>query len=254
MRINKKATLQLSINAIVIIVLAMTILGLGLGFVRGQFKQIGSTGSQVQEQIKEQILEQMRTGGKKVAVQKQINLGRRESAVVGIGIKNVEEGPVDLEMNIAFKQKKGGGEDEIEFFYDPGPFSLGPTEEKVLSAEASSGSSSGTYIYEVVYIYADGDAMGEVYDKASFFVKVQWGVKMKKRLTQREEFEIMKLVLDKFLWFGFAIMAFGLYKSLSSDLMDGIWYMLAGGIVLILFMVIIVKEYEIIKWIRKDYN
>ena len=70
---------------------------------------------------------------------------------------------------------------------------------------------------------------------------------MKKRLTQREEFEIMKLVLDKFLWFGFAIMAFGLYKSLSSDLMDGIWYMLAGGIVLILFMIIIVKEYEIIK-------
>lgn len=70
---------------------------------------------------------------------------------------------------------------------------------------------------------------------------------MKKRLTQKEEFEIMKLVLDKFLWFGFAIMAYGLYKSLSDTFLDGIYYMVAGAIVLILFMVIIVREYEIIK-------
>ena len=35
---------------------------------------------------------------------------------------------------------------------------------------------------------------------------------MKKRLTPSEEFEIMKLVLDKFLWLGVIIMAFGLYK------------------------------------------
>ena len=38
----KKGSLNLSIQAIVIIVLAMTILGLGLGFVRGQFQQITS--------------------------------------------------------------------------------------------------------------------------------------------------------------------------------------------------------------------
>jgi len=33
----------------------------------------------------------------------------------------------------------------------------------------------------------------------------------KKRLTQDQEFQIMKLVLDKFLWLGFVLMAFGMY-------------------------------------------
>ena len=70
---------------------------------------------------------------------------------------------------------------------------------------------------------------------------------MKKRLTQNEEFEIMKLVLDKFLWVGFAVMAFGLYKMLSTSVNDGIYYFIAGIVVLFLFLWIIVKEYEIMK-------
>ena len=37
---NKKGALELSINAIVIVILAMTLLGLGLGFVRGMFGKI----------------------------------------------------------------------------------------------------------------------------------------------------------------------------------------------------------------------
>ena len=43
MLFNKKASLEMSIQAIVIVVLAMTLLGLGLGFIRGMFKNIGST-------------------------------------------------------------------------------------------------------------------------------------------------------------------------------------------------------------------
>ncbi len=72
-------------------------------------------------------------------------------------------------------------------------------------------------------------------------------MKLKKRLTQSEEFEILKLVLDKFLWLGFGIMAFGLYKVYSTSLQSGIYFIIAGALVLLLFMVIIVKEYEMIK-------
>lgn len=168
----KKGSLELSINAIVIIVLAMTILGLGLGFVRSQFKQIGSTGLQVQEQIKEQILEQMRTSGKKLAIQKQVNLERRESTVLGIGVMNVGDGPVTLSMDIEFKEKKGAGpgegEGDIDFFYDSDEFTLTSTEEKVFSAEVTAGSASGTYLYTVTFYEGN-----EVYGKQSFFVKVQ---------------------------------------------------------------------------------
>ncbi|HII16858.1 TPA: hypothetical protein HA361_03005 [Candidatus Woesearchaeota archaeon] len=69
---------------------------------------------------------------------------------------------------------------------------------------------------------------------------------MKKRLTQSEEFEIMKLVLDKFLWLGFGIMAYGLWNLFILSFSIGITWMIIGAIVLILFMVLIVKEYEII--------
>ena len=70
---------------------------------------------------------------------------------------------------------------------------------------------------------------------------------MKKRMTEQQEFEIMKLVLDKFLWVGFGIMAFGVYKMLSATISEGIYYLIFGIAILIIFLVIIVKEYEIIK-------
>jgi hypothetical protein len=69
--------------------------------------------------------------------------------------------------------------------------------------------------------------------------------KLKKRLSKSEEFEIMKLVLDKFLWLGVAIMAFGLYRMVASaDFWMGFSIMIAGGIVLFIFMVLLIREYE----------
>lgn len=67
-------------------------------------------------------------------------------------------------------------------------------------------------------------------------------------MTEDQEFEIMKLVLDKFLWLGFIVMGWGMYQSLSqSDIMAGIWYLISGAVLLLLFLIIIVKEYEIVK-------
>ena len=72
--------------------------------------------------------------------------------------------------------------------------------------------------------------------------------KQKKKLTEQQEFEIMKLVLDKFLWLGFGIMAVGFFVAVSGgSLFNAVAYLVAGAIVLVLFMVLIVKEYEIIK-------
>mgnify|MGYP003973487243 FL=1 len=68
----------------------------------------------------------------------------------------------------------------------------------------------------------------------------------KKRMTASQEFEIMKLVLDKFLRLGFAVMGWGMFQSLNTGLLrDGVWYMIAGAVLLILFLVLIIKEYEI---------
>lgn len=76
---------------------------------------------------------------------------------------------------------------------------------------------------------------------------------MKKRLTQNEEFEVMKLVLDKFLWLGFGIMAYGLYilatgaTIVVGEFPRGVIYLIMGAVVLILFMVLIMKEYDVVR-------
>ncbi|MBI2653296.1 hypothetical protein HYX02_00645 [Candidatus Woesearchaeota archaeon] len=70
---------------------------------------------------------------------------------------------------------------------------------------------------------------------------------MKRRLSEQQEFEIMKIVLDKFLWLGFGIMAYGLYLMYAVGVPIGLSWMAAGAVVLLIFTWIIVKEYEIIR-------
>jgi len=70
---------------------------------------------------------------------------------------------------------------------------------------------------------------------------------MKKRLTQQQEFEIMKMVLDKFLWISTIVMLYGLYAIFTANLTTGLTWIVIGAIVFILFMILIVKEYEIVK-------
>lgn len=71
--------------------------------------------------------------------------------------------------------------------------------------------------------------------------------RMKRRLSEQQEFEILKLVLDKFLWLGLGIMAYGLYQMASSSIQIGLSWMAAGAVILFIFTWIIVKEYEIIR-------
>ena len=64
-----------------------------------------------------------------------------------------------------------------------------------------------------------------------------------------EQAEVLKLVLDKFLWLGFSIMAFGLYIIVVNvdNIFKGFAFMIVGAILLVLFMMLLIKEYEIVK-------
>ncbi|RME77751.1 hypothetical protein D6774_03365 [Candidatus Woesearchaeota archaeon] len=71
---------------------------------------------------------------------------------------------------------------------------------------------------------------------------------MKKRLTHDQEFQIMKIVLDKFLWIGTILILFALYQGVVLNLVgEAIAWGIAGFIIWILFGVLLVREYEIIK-------
>lgn len=74
-------------------------------------------------------------------------------------------------------------------------------------------------------------------------------MKMKKHLTRQEEFDILKLVLDKFLLLSVFLLALGLYNIIeaSTSLIWGISVMLGGVVLLIILAIILVKEYEFIK-------
>ena len=64
----------------------------------------------------------------------------------------------------------------------------------------------------------------------------------KKRLSEAQEFEVMKLVLDKFLWLGFIVMGWGMYLSLTAEsIMEGSGTWPRSG-VLLLFLIIIIRN------------
>lgn len=71
--------------------------------------------------------------------------------------------------------------------------------------------------------------------------------KLKRRLSEEEEFEVLKMVLDKFLWFGFGIMAFGLYRIFVYSFRSGIWFIAAGAIILLIFAWFVRKEFEFVR-------
>lgn len=71
---------------------------------------------------------------------------------------------------------------------------------------------------------------------------------MKKKLSEQQEFDIMKLVLDKFLWIGTIIMVYGVYVMISTEIItEGLPYLIVGAMVLIAFLVFIVREFEVMK-------
>ena len=72
--------------------------------------------------------------------------------------------------------------------------------------------------------------------------------KVKKSLTQAEEFEILKLVFDKFLWVGVGILAYGFYSLVTGRFMqEGISFIIAGALVLLIFIWLLIREYEIVR-------
>ena len=73
--------------------------------------------------------------------------------------------------------------------------------------------------------------------------------KGKKAFTSQQEFEMMKLVLDKFLWIGTVIVLYGFYlMTVKTEISDSLLMIAAGAIVFILFIVLLVRDYE---WTKK---
>jgi len=71
-------------------------------------------------------------------------------------------------------------------------------------------------------------------------------MKSKKRLTRQEEFELMKIIIDKFLWVGIIITLIGIYRIISGigTLGYNIIVVIIGAIVMLLFNYLLLREFE----------
>ena len=195
---HKKGSLELSINAIIIVVLAMTLLGLGLGFIRGMFKKITGTTETVQEQVKEQILEDLRTGDKKLSFPSvNVNLERGSTTTIAFGVKNTKGvGNINFIMDIRVTGAKGAAEvtesaiyadnptvdAPITFFYNEGPFKLGAADSEVYAVQLTD-DKNAVDVYKVrmrVITYdvaEDGTPIANsetTYAEKTFFLNVGW--------------------------------------------------------------------------------
>lgn len=101
---NKKAALELSINAIVVLILAITILGLGIGFIRSQFGTLGKQFTDVSQEIQSQLIEKIRESGDLLVFNRaelQASIGKKD--VFYIGIKNTASNPNPEKDSICYR-------------------------------------------------------------------------------------------------------------------------------------------------------
>lgn len=88
---QKKGALQLSINAIVVLILAITMLGLGLGFMRNMFGQTTGQFDEIASDMKNQVVEEIQASGDRLILNKyDITMKKSETKELYFGIKNVE--------------------------------------------------------------------------------------------------------------------------------------------------------------------
>ncbi len=89
MRHNKKAGLNLSINAIVVLILAITMLGLGLSFMRNIFGSATKEFEEVGGTVKKQMIEQMKESDEIFDLSRpRVELKAGEDTQIFIGFKN----------------------------------------------------------------------------------------------------------------------------------------------------------------------
>ena len=89
MRRSKKGSLNLSINAIVVLILAITMLGLGLAFMRNIFGSATKEFEEVGGTVKKQMIDQMKESSKIIDISNpKFLMGPGEKKQVYIGFKN----------------------------------------------------------------------------------------------------------------------------------------------------------------------
>ena len=151
---SKRASLEISIQAIVIIVLAMTLLGLGLGFIRLMFRNISETGLEVTETVRQRILDDLITGDKKLSFPKtEIIIDKGGSQILTVGIRNKKDTSLNYKIQFSPISDPLGNpfiaDDWFQLGQPPNGYILNAADSQVRSIRLSipTGVQSGAYVF-----------------------------------------------------------------------------------------------------------
>jgi len=162
---NKKG-FELSVNFIVMLILAIAMLALSFSFLGNFFKGAvnykDSLGSQIDSQI-----ESLLNGGDRVVIPfdfKQVH--RKEAAIFRIGIMSVlacDSGNAEFKVEITQSYPEGSTELEDDVQYVKDPFTLKNNEQKKMPIliTVPSETATGDYVFNVVVKYKDCAGTGD---------------------------------------------------------------------------------------------
>ncbi|MBD3309914.1 hypothetical protein GF351_01710 [Candidatus Woesearchaeota archaeon] len=113
MRHNRKASLQLGINAIVILILAVTMLGLGLAFLKGMFGQTSEQFIEISRELERQMRNELeKTAGRLVMSTDSVQIKKGESETIYIGLRNDLGGTDPVDFSISYDDEWSEDYDE----------------------------------------------------------------------------------------------------------------------------------------------
>lgn len=174
--LNKRASLELSIRAVVIVVLAMTLLGLGLAFVRSMFSDIGEIREDVTDQVRQNIVDDLRNNDKKISFPKtEVNLNKGDSEILAVGIRNKEDESLSYKM--VFTPQSAPDDADLNalgswFQYSQDAHPLLPSESDVRNIRLSVPKDAKSGSYFLTFDVMDANT-SEIYAQKDFFIVVR---------------------------------------------------------------------------------
>ena len=118
---HKKGGLQISINAIVILILAITVLGIGLGFIRGMFTKTLDQLGEVSKDIENDMINRIRDSNERLVLREEnIEVKKGREKTIYFGVRNEEDVTTPIDFDVLFEcteamYDSGGLASDIEF-------------------------------------------------------------------------------------------------------------------------------------------
>jgi len=159
----------------------MTLLGLGLGFIRGMFKSITSTTQDVTEQVRQRVLDDLISGDKKVSFPKtEVDVDKGGSEVLTVGIRNKKDTALHYKLRFTTFSGPEGQPFSIDNpawfqFAQGGVYTLAAADSEVRNIRLSipTGTSSGSYSLTFDVIDDDLQPPNNIYAQKDFFIFVR---------------------------------------------------------------------------------